>query len=92
MPRVGNLDAKCHLTRRGECSGQVRLRAEAEWTAAGRAMMDEARGSGDAAAGAGAQEGFPEAEDAGGSALHGADGGWGNFEPEGASWEHSQDE
>ena len=59
-------------------------------------MMDEARGSGDAPAGAGAQEGFPEAEGAGGSALHGGDGGWGNFEPEGvtegASSEHSQDE
>ena len=48
-------------------------------------MMDEARGSGDAPAGAGAQEGFPEAEGAGGSALHGADGGWGNFEPEGVT-------
>ena len=55
-------------------------------------MMDEARGSGDAPAGAGAQEGFPEAEGAGGSELHDADGGWGNFEPEGASWEPSEEE
>ena len=68
------------------------MRAEAEWTAAGRAMMDEAGGSADALAGTVAGDDLREAEGAGGSELHDADGGWGNFEPEGASWEPSEEE